>query len=59
MNDEYSVADSIIGDAEKNAARINKVIDINDKVRGADSDDGQSLKSALNKLKRDVFEYSF
>ena len=54
VNDEYSVADSIIGDAEKNAARINKVIDINDKVRGADSDDGQSLKSALNKLKRDV-----
>lgn len=54
VNNEYSVADSIIGNAEKDTASINKVIDINDKVRGADSDDGQSLKSALNKLKRDV-----
>lgn len=54
VNNEYSVADFIIGNAEKDIASINKVIDINDKVRGADSDDGQSLKSALNKLKRDV-----
>ena len=54
VNNEYSVADSIIGNAEKDTVSINKVIDINDKVRGADSDDGQSLKSALNKLKRDV-----
>lgn len=54
VNNEYSVADFIIGNAEKDIASINKVIDINDKVRGADSDDGQSLKSALDKLKRDV-----
>ena len=54
VNNEYSVADSIIEDAEKDAASINKVIDINDKVRDTDSDDSQSLKSALNKLKRDV-----
>jgi hypothetical protein len=54
VNNEYSVADFIIGNAEKDTASINKVIDINDKVRGTDSDDGQSLKSALNKLKRDV-----
>ncbi len=54
VNNEYSVADSVIRNAEKDTASINKVIDINDKVRGADSDDGQSLKSALNKLKRDV-----
>ena len=54
VNNEYSVADSIIEDAEKDAASINKVVDINDKVRDTDSDDSQSLKSALNKLKRDV-----
>ncbi len=54
VNNEYSVADFIIENAEKDIASINKVIDINDKVRGTDSDDGHSLSSALNKLKRDV-----
>lgn len=54
INNEYSVADSIIMNAEKDIASINKVVDINDKVRGVDSDDGHSLSSALNKLKRDV-----
>ena len=54
INNEYSVADSIIMNAEKDIASINEVVDINDKARGADSDDGHNLNSALNKLKRDV-----
>lgn len=54
INNEYSAADSIIMNAEKDIASINKVVDINDKIRGVDSDDGHSLSSALNKLKSDV-----
>ena len=54
INNEYSVADAIIMNVEKDIASINKVVDINDKARGVDSDDGHNLNSALNKLKRDV-----
>ena len=54
VNNKYSEAGSVIRDVEKDIVSINKVVDINDKVRGVDSDDGHSLSSGLNKLKRDV-----